>query len=268
MAQLSPIGRVINTASSTDKPGQIKQLITQIEIAECYAQGLISITEHQYITVVFGLHLNHEVHLTEKRKPSGEWGIFACRSQFRPNHLGVTTCKLLGCEGRILTVQGLDACNDTPVYDLKCPDTSEHELRRMHDEILQKNPRHDIDYDLRNEAFYPLVLKAAQLTGTIDNELQLGVLAGMHLVSMFKKRFGSYHGSEVLLTAHCTDAMLKGVLFAAGATLKAYQNTFAHRPELLFETPHGSYRYQLHGDVPHDLIKEMNPEVDKNWMIS
>jgi tRNA-Thr(GGU) m(6)t(6)A37 methyltransferase TsaA len=46
-------------------------------------------------------------------------GIFATRSQLRPNHLGVSVVELLGREGRELRVRGLDAIDGTPVLDVK-----------------------------------------------------------------------------------------------------------------------------------------------------
>lgn len=46
-------------------------------------------------------------------------GIFATRSQLRPNHLGVSVVELLGREGLVLRVRGLDAIDGTPVLDVK-----------------------------------------------------------------------------------------------------------------------------------------------------
>lgn len=51
-------------------------------------------------------------------------GVFATRSPFRPNSLGLSCVKLLGTEdtkdhGRILHVAGADLMNGTPIYDIK-----------------------------------------------------------------------------------------------------------------------------------------------------
>ena len=58
------------------------------------------------------------------RRPRGmedlqELGVFAQRTKFRPNPIGVTAVKLLGIEGSIVRVRGLDALDGTPVLDLK-----------------------------------------------------------------------------------------------------------------------------------------------------
>jgi len=46
-------------------------------------------------------------------------GILATRSPVRPNPLAMTAVALLGREGRLLRVRGLDACKGTPVLDVK-----------------------------------------------------------------------------------------------------------------------------------------------------
>ncbi|MGE3073551.1 MAG: SAM-dependent methyltransferase [Dehalococcoidia bacterium] len=47
------------------------------------------------------------------------YGIFATRSQLRPNHLGVSVVELLGRDGTVVGVRGLDAIDGTPVLDVK-----------------------------------------------------------------------------------------------------------------------------------------------------
>lgn len=54
------------------------------------------------------------------------YGVFATRSQLRPNHLGVSVVALLGVEGAALRVRGLDAIDGTPVLDVK-PYLPEHD---------------------------------------------------------------------------------------------------------------------------------------------
>lgn len=51
-------------------------------------------------------------------------GVFATRSPFRPNHLGLSCVKLLGVEttadkGTVLHVAGADLMDGTPIYDIK-----------------------------------------------------------------------------------------------------------------------------------------------------
>jgi tRNA (Thr-GGU) A37 N-methylase len=46
-------------------------------------------------------------------------GTFALRSPVRPNPLGTSIAKLVGIEGNIVLVQGLDCLDGTPLVDLK-----------------------------------------------------------------------------------------------------------------------------------------------------
>ena len=51
-------------------------------------------------------------------------GVFATRSPFRPNNMGLSSVKLLGVEhtaeyGTVLHVGGADLMNDTPIFDVK-----------------------------------------------------------------------------------------------------------------------------------------------------
>lgn len=51
-------------------------------------------------------------------------GVFATRSPFRPNPLGLSCVRLLavedaGAEGRVLRVAGADLMDGTPIYDIK-----------------------------------------------------------------------------------------------------------------------------------------------------
>lgn len=50
-------------------------------------------------------------------------GVFATRSPFRPNPLGLTVVKLLtvedSSEGKVLVVAGADMMDGTPIYDIK-----------------------------------------------------------------------------------------------------------------------------------------------------
>lgn len=46
-------------------------------------------------------------------------GVFAQRTKFRPNPIGVTTVTLVAVDNRGITVRGLDALDGTPVLDIK-----------------------------------------------------------------------------------------------------------------------------------------------------
>jgi tRNA-Thr(GGU) m(6)t(6)A37 methyltransferase TsaA len=70
----------------------------------------------------------HEIPKEERRTmkvhPRGRMdmpllGIFATRTPYRPNPIGLTLVELLRVEGNVVTVRGLDAFDGTPVLDIK-----------------------------------------------------------------------------------------------------------------------------------------------------
>lgn len=78
-----------------------------------------------HIEVVFHFHLVKEGSEERgARRPRGraDWpevGILAQRAKRRPNRLGVTRARLVKVDGLMLTVEGLDAIDGTPVIDIK-----------------------------------------------------------------------------------------------------------------------------------------------------
>ncbi len=46
-------------------------------------------------------------------------GVFATRSPFRPNPLGLSAVRIISVERGVITVSGADLMNGTPIYDIK-----------------------------------------------------------------------------------------------------------------------------------------------------
>jgi len=46
-------------------------------------------------------------------------GVFATRSPFRPNLIGMTLCKIISVKDNVIEINGIDAFADTPVLDIK-----------------------------------------------------------------------------------------------------------------------------------------------------
>ena len=91
-----------------------------IEIVPQFEPGLLDVEgfSHLYVLWVFDRNADYQLVGTP---PSDDrpHGVFATRSPFRPNPIGQTVVRLLGREGRILRVAGLDMLDGTPVLDLK-----------------------------------------------------------------------------------------------------------------------------------------------------
>ena len=114
--KVSPIGKVHNKKG---KP-------VQLEIYKKYLPALHRMEHCSHVTVLWWFHKNDT---PERRKilkvhPGGNksnplTGVFATHSPVRPNLIAITRCKILSVKGGIITINGIDAFDDTPILDLK-----------------------------------------------------------------------------------------------------------------------------------------------------
>jgi len=121
---LRPIGTVHSPyASPGDAPPQSvlrEGVRATIEIYPEYAQGLQNLGEHDHIVVLFHFHLSRGCTLLTRTPWSEtERGVFSTRSPHRPNPIGMTVARLVGIEDNVLTIEGVDMIDGTPVLDIK-----------------------------------------------------------------------------------------------------------------------------------------------------
>ena len=120
---LEPVGFVKTEA--VGKEDRDKNVVSMIVFREELTEALEGVEEFSHLFVLFWLHeMSDEDRKVMKVHPRGRsdmplLGIFATRSPHRPNPIGLTRVKLLGVEGNVVTVQGLDAYDGTPVLDIK-----------------------------------------------------------------------------------------------------------------------------------------------------
>jgi tRNA-Thr(GGU) m(6)t(6)A37 methyltransferase TsaA len=101
-------------------PRFLASITGEIVVFPEFAEGLDGLEDFSHIIVIFHFHRASGSKL--KVVPPGETkprGVFATRSPHRPNPLGMTVLKLLGRDGRVLEVAGLDLVDGTPVLDIK-----------------------------------------------------------------------------------------------------------------------------------------------------
>jgi tRNA (adenine37-N6)-methyltransferase len=102
-----------------------KSRLSEIFIDCELSQALEGISGFSHVFVLFWLHeITSKERETLKVHPRGRrdlplLGVFATRTNLRPNPIGLTLCELVKVEGNVLTVRGLDAFDGTPVLDLK-----------------------------------------------------------------------------------------------------------------------------------------------------
>lgn len=91
--------------------------------------ALRGIEEYSHLWIIWGFSDVHEEGWRPMVRPprlggNQRMGVFATRSPFRPNPIGLSCVELTGLEqteheGIVLHVQGADMKNGTPIYDIK-----------------------------------------------------------------------------------------------------------------------------------------------------
>jgi tRNA (adenine37-N6)-methyltransferase len=114
---VSPIGYVRVT---NDKPS--------IVLETRYEPGLLGLEAGSHIYVYWWFDRNDTLELRGTLQihpnPPGNMahpltGVFACRSPYRPNLIGMTLCKVLAVRQNVIEIDAIDAFADTPVLDIK-----------------------------------------------------------------------------------------------------------------------------------------------------
>ena len=94
-----------------------------------HPDALRGIEEYSHLWLIFDFTQNHRTQFSPTVRPprlggNTRVGVFATRSPFRPNNLGLSCVKLEGIihdetQGDVLIVSGVDLLDNTPIYDIK-----------------------------------------------------------------------------------------------------------------------------------------------------
>ena len=110
--------------------GRVKNL-SKIVFESKYrvAEAFTGLDEFNYLWIIFDFSLAHRNEFSPTVRPprlggNKRVGVFATRSPFRPNNMGLSSVKLVSIEknneyGTYLVVEGADLLDGTPVYDIK-----------------------------------------------------------------------------------------------------------------------------------------------------
>ena len=92
-------------------------------------EALRGIEEYSHLWLIFDFSLAHREGFSPTVRPprlggNTRVGVFATRSPFRPNSMGLSSVKLVSveeneCDGSYLVVSGADLLDGTPIYDVK-----------------------------------------------------------------------------------------------------------------------------------------------------
>ncbi len=122
---VTEIGTVKCPVTEMSQGGWAK-IDSEIHIDPALAGGLQELAGFSHILVTFALDraLGFDPAKQLMRKPRGREdmqavGVFAQRTKYRPNPIGITAVQLLSIEDNVVKVRGLDALDGTPVLDIK-----------------------------------------------------------------------------------------------------------------------------------------------------
>jgi len=124
MFEMRPIGFVRSPYSETVQVpkgcGAKHEAEGVLEILPEFEQGLTDIEGFSHLFVIWVFHKSEGSSLlgtppTDDRPH----GVFATRSPYRPNPIGLTVVELIRREGARLHVRGVDMLDGTPILDIK-----------------------------------------------------------------------------------------------------------------------------------------------------
>jgi tRNA-Thr(GGU) m(6)t(6)A37 methyltransferase TsaA len=108
------------------QPGLVKSATATLELLPPYNQpeALRGIEEFSHVWIVFAFHQSARDQWKATVRPprlggNERVGVFASRSNFRPNPIGLSVVELLKVQGTTLTLGGGDFLDGTPVLDIK-----------------------------------------------------------------------------------------------------------------------------------------------------
>jgi tRNA-Thr(GGU) m(6)t(6)A37 methyltransferase TsaA len=119
----TPIGTLHTQAQEIPRHWSVSEVRGEIEIDPAYVQGLRDIVQGQHIVTIFVFDRSQPFVLRNLvQKPphkEQELGVFSTCSPRRPNPIGMSVLKVLGVQGYIIQVQGVDMLDKTPILDIK-----------------------------------------------------------------------------------------------------------------------------------------------------
>ncbi len=110
--------------------GIVKELTGRIEFEPPYRNpdAVRGIEGFDYLWLLWGFEVGEDKGFKATVRPprlggNERMGVFATRSPFRPNHIGLSSVRLervdMTDKGAVLYVSGIDMRDNTPIYDIK-----------------------------------------------------------------------------------------------------------------------------------------------------
>lgn len=213
------IGLVENDINSPMDPFELRKHESTIVVEPKYLSGLMGLDKGSLIQVFFYFDQSVDYKLQHFNYSGDFKGLFATRTPNRPSGIGMSTVKILKIRDNKLIVTGLDALNNTPVFDIKpfvkTFDTDEL-LRSDEKEILQ-NPRKHIQALIRHDNLCELLLMTGQIHGHFCRGVTIGVIAAYLGVKYFSADGDGLE--DIVAIVEVNSCMVDGIQFVGGFTL-------------------------------------------------
>lgn len=92
----------------------------RVEILPQYAEGLRDLDGFSHVYLLYRFHEASATRLTVKPfLDTQARGVFATRAPCRPNPIGLSLVRLVGCEANVLHIEDVDVLDGTPLLDIK-----------------------------------------------------------------------------------------------------------------------------------------------------
>jgi len=120
--EMTPIGFVHRASTGEDL--RDRSLVSSIALTRNLTPALDGIEDWSHVYIIYWLNKvprgeEPTVHLPRDAAESPPLGVLATRAPIHPNPIGLTLVEVLGRDDNVLLVRGLDACDGTPVLDIK-----------------------------------------------------------------------------------------------------------------------------------------------------
>ncbi|SFM40146.1 SAM-dependent methyltransferase [Thermodesulforhabdus norvegica] len=118
-----PIGFVRVQADKVPRHWTVSDLEGEIVIDPAYSKGLSDISTGDKIVVLFYFHksppFSDEFLIQKPPHKDRPMGVFSICSPIRPNAIGLSVLDVIGLDGNVIKVRGIDMYDGTPVLDIK-----------------------------------------------------------------------------------------------------------------------------------------------------
>jgi tRNA-Thr(GGU) m(6)t(6)A37 methyltransferase TsaA len=122
--RIEPIGTVEGAGDDIARQDW-SRVRSRVRLRAGLGEALLGLDGYSHVIVVGWLdRIPAELRARLRAYPAGDerlplQGALALRGGARPNPIAVTVCRLLGIEGDVLSLEGLDLVDGTPVLDVK-----------------------------------------------------------------------------------------------------------------------------------------------------